>query len=712
MKILQSIKGIVCFLQILPAESGCNIYDYGANGDGQSLNTKAIVKQISMKTRNFFNLILIATMFTACSTPKPEIISILEKMVVNETGSGEIMSWFDEQDFKATPTTRWSTEGMISFWPAGLVIDLGSKYKITEVWVHDASKEDAAQAGQLSLSSGKPFEWGNPKSVDMQNSNSWVKIDWLAETRFIHLQKIATEQYNKEAEFPENCDLAINEVIIMGYPLDKSRIIEKQSRHVKLNIPMDKFIGMNSYINTPDRVHEAVGLVREYRPWRWNGVTDLKTPINWGDIKGVAGSNEYSQSNMGNSDLYYQKMLDMGVECVPCIHRHVDEANEHENVPTFGGDPNDPFSYKIMADYSFQYVARYGHEKVADNLLRTTEAAPRKSGMGLIRYFENWNEPNRWWGDPAGHFTPYQFAAFCSASYDGHLNQMGPGLGAKNADPNIKFVHGGLAFILPDYLKAMKLWSDHYRNGSFPVDVINVHHYCNTRNEQHPDGEAHGISPEEDNLKEKLARLVQWRNENLPDKEIWLSEFGWDTDENTYISAAVGHKLYPDKITMEEIQAQWLVREFLIGAAAGLDRMMMFLANDLKNYPHGVYGKCGFITVDEEYKPSWYYVKTLKYALTGMLFDKEINSGNENVWIYQFRNPENGRGANVLWCPTTDGTIVEGFELKLSEKVNAATLVSMKDKEEFGVKGKLSISDQKVKVNVSERPVIILVDKL
>lgn len=665
-----------------------------------------------MKIGNLIIFIAIFLSLMACSSQSPETIRIEWKDVVNESGSGDFMAWFDEQDVNATPVTSWNTEGMTSFWPAGLVIDLGRKYKITEIWVYDGPKAERAQGGKLILSSGKPFEWVNSKSVEMLNSKAWIKIDWAAETQFIHLQKNATEQVNKNALYPENYDLAINEVILKGYPLEKEVSLAQKPDRIAFNIPMDQFIGMNSYINTPDKIHEAVGCVREYRPWRLNGVTDLKTPINWGDLAHVTGKGEYYQKDMGNSDLYYQKMKRMGVECVPCIHRHVDEENEHENIPNFGGDPNIPKSYQVMADYSFQYIARYGSKTVPDSLLRTTEASPKKSGMGLIRYFENWNEPNRWWGEPQGHFTPYQFAAYCSATYDGHMNQMGSGFGVKNADPDIKFVHGGLAFILPDYLKAMKLWSDYYRNGSFPADVLNVHHYCNTRNEQHPVGEAHGISPEDDHLKEKLQKLVSWRNENLPDKEIWLSELGWDTDEKTYQSAAFGHKLYPDKITMEEIQGQWLVRGYLVSAAAGIDRMMMFLANDLKNYTAGVYGSCGFITVKNEFKPSWYYVKTLRSALTGMVFQDEYPSANEKVWIYRFRDLKTGKGAYVLWCPTADGTTVENYELKLTGNTLSATKVTLMDKQESGIPEIQEIAGQTIKVNVSERPVIVLVDKL
>ncbi len=648
----------------------------------------------------------------ACTNRKPEIIRITEEMVINETGSGEHMNWFDEQDTTSVPKTMWNTYGGLSYWPAGLSINLGCKYQISSIWLFDGVKEKNTEGGKFQVSSGEPFSWKKLQTYEMQNSGKWIKIDLNTQTQFIQLQKLATAQYNKSAEFPGNCDLAINEVITVGYALEE--LVEKNPFVAQKSVTttMDQFIGMNSYINTPDRVHEAIGCVREYHPWRWNGVLDLETPVDWGDIESDKSENEYAGMRIGNSDEYYQKMLDMGVECIPCIHRHVDEENEEESKPNFGGDPADPFSYKLISDYSYQFVARYGHNKVDETLLRTTEASPKKTGLGLIRYFENWNEPNGWWGPPSEHFTPYEFAAFCSASYDGHLNQMGEGFGVKNADPGIRYIFGGLANISLDYVKAMKLWSDYHRDGDFPSDVINLHHYCNTKGKQHSGEKANGISPEADNLKAKLQEVIKWRNENLPDKEVWLSEFGWDTDSSTYQSSAWGHELYPDKITLEEIQGQWLVREYLVGAAAGLDRMMMFLANDLKNYPHGVYGSCGFITVKEEYKPSWYYVKTLRNGLSGMLFEEEINSGNENVWIYKFKNPETDAGAYVVWCPTSDGTSVNDFNLNLSEQATAITLISMKDKEELGIKETLEISNHMVKINVSERPVIIQANKL
>jgi hypothetical protein len=626
----------------------------------------------------------------------------VEKHIINETGFGNAMGWFDEQNTDSVQRTTWATPGITAFWPADMVIDLGRKYKITSIRLFDEKigKHNGShyeiQKGILKVSGGKPFGWNDSINYELKNGGQWVQLQWNAETRYIQLQKISTEQYYWQKLGPYNCDLAINEIIIEGYPVEKEQLAPV-SKHVNTGVTVDQFIGMNSYMWTPDKVHDAVSIVREYHHWGWNGVKDEKTPISWAPLKGI-----------GSADEYYQKMHNRGIEAVPCLVGFVEPGKEMIK-PCFGKNPSDPQSYSLMADYLYQFAARYGHQKVACSLLRTTEPEPKKSGLGWLNYLENWNEGDRYWGAPEEHFTPYQFAAFCSACYDGNQGKMGPGYGVKNADPEMKLVLGGLASIEPGFVQSMKLWADHYRNGSFPADVLNFHHYNNTEGMQHSTKQAHGVSPEADHFKERMKKLVDWRNENLPGKEVWISEFGWDTDENSFVSAT-GHSNYPDKISLDELQAIWMIRGFLAGTAAGIDRMMMFLSEDLKG--EGVFTNSGFIRRDGSYKPSWFYTNTLKNALTGMVFLDEYPSGNENVWIYRYKNAKTGKGAYVLWCPTSDGTTVENYELKLTGDFTLATKVLLEDKQESGIQDVVEVFTKSVKIHVSEKPVILLVDKI
>lgn len=46
-----------------------------------------------------------------------------------------------------------------------------------------------------------------------------------------------------------------------------------------------------------------------------------------------------------------------------------------------------------------------------------------------------------------------------------------------------------------------------------------------------------GISPEDFKIREKIEKFVKFRNKFMPDKEIWLSEFGYNTSANTIYSA-------------------------------------------------------------------------------------------------------------------------------------------------------------------------------
>ena len=650
-----------------------------------------------MMIRRFFS-ILTMVVFAANANAEGSVpVKINKAMVVNETGSGDAMLWFDEQDMSAKPTTRWKTSGNTNCWPAGLVIDLGRDYLIESISLFDSEKAYRAEGGRLEIAVGKPFTWTTVASPEMENSSKWRVIAIGKRTRYLHLVKHATVMCNLEGEFPENCDVNIGEVIITGKPLGKSTKAKKPHGKKPKPVTMDRFIGMNSYIDTDERLYDAVGTVREYRPWRWNGVDDVSKPISWEPMK------------VGDGDKYYAHMHQLGIDCMPCIHRHVLNSAS-EQIPSFGADPNIPETYRLMADYSFQFVARYGSTRVAERLLRTTEPSPKKSGLGYIRYFENWNEQNREWGDPMCHFTPYMFAAFSSASYDGHLSTMGEGIGVKTADKKMNYVMGGLAGLSLEYIRAMKLWSDYHRHGSFPADVLNVHHYCNTRGRQHPGETANGISPEDDNLREKLEELVAWRDANLPDKELWLTEIGWDTDTISYQSAAKGHKLFPHRMTMEEIQAQWLARTFLIASAAGIDRVMMYLANDISGYTAPVYGRCGMVTTDGRLKPSFYYLATLRHALRGMTFDDDVSTG-DGVIILLYRNGHTGQKAYTIWSPTADGTIIPDYQLRTGRgKTGSVKIVELRSGMRHGVELTAAPTDGHVTLTVDETPKIVIVE--
>ena len=151
----------------------------------------------------------------------------------------------------------------------------------------------------------------------------------------------------------------------------------------------------------------------------------------------------------GNSwffDDYYAKLKAHQVTVCPALQNSspVYFKGEPDNKPIeSGADPEDPASYIIHAKHMFQFAARYGSSKVADSLVVLASDQPRTTGENSLRYFEDWNEPDKTWKGREGRFNPSDLAAMCSADYDGDQGRLGKNAGVRNADPNAKMVMGG-----------------------------------------------------------------------------------------------------------------------------------------------------------------------------------------------------------------------------------------------------------------------------
>lgn len=321
------------------------------------------------------------------------------------------------------------------------------------------------------------------------------------------------------------------------------------------------------------------------------------------------------------------------------------------------------------------------------------------SGLNLLRYFENANEPDAWWHGRSGYSTPFELAARCSADYDGDQKRMGENFGVKNADPAAQMVVGGLAGLNLNFICAMKAWADWNRGGSFPGDVLNVHHYSNNGS-----GSAQvGVSPEADGLEEQLREFVLYRNRELPGKEVWFSEFGYDTHP-----ASVQRAPVVGTASAEETQARWIVRSFLAAAAAGVDRAAQYMLRDVNPDDATQYSTSGLVTQKGEWKPktAWYYTATLKNRLSGMRFAGDVPSGNPKVRVLRFAGGA-GKTAFVVWCPTSDDTRVARFSLPVG-RIQSATLVTLSNGQTSGVAAPVAVQNQSVTLEASEKPAIVL----
>ena len=87
-------------------------------------------------------------------------------------------------------------------------------------------------------------------------------------------------------------------------------------------------------------------------------------------------------------------------------------------------------------------------------------------------------------------------------------------------------------------------------------------------------------------------------------------------------------------------------------------------------------------------------------------------TGNPNVFAYKFKSVTGNGGAYVLWCPTSNNTVVNGYQLSLGGTPSIATKTALTVGSTTGTATALTITGGKVTVNVSEQPVFVSVNNI
>ena len=694
-------------------------------------------------------LCLLAPLFAACggvedttpadTTPPPEEvfptdvvrITIDPANIYDEHGLMVLDALVDEQDTCGDPTAGTgtrpkSTPKSPGGWKDGfglsIVIDLGADFHITSVYsfqnASDSSLTVAMKADRLDA-------WGESKTGT--GGAKWIEIPVEADGRYLHLS------HSSASYVPA-------EIMIYGYRTGRYVEIPEPTPHTYPTI--GELMGLNGNVASDPADLTAGTYLREYHNWLWTEHAE-----NW--EKGLPSA-DYLGASVGNFDSFYFLCNRRGIKVVPCLMFTDDFAlfesgQSRPSAPLADGsyDSDNPATYHYYAGAIYQYVARYGmndfttviaegnpdHEHdwsrwaaledgsgakeqtcdcgaIRQQNLSTIRVlmGGKKVGLGYIEYIELGNEPNLDWEHEDDHHTAAQLAALCSACYDGHEGTMGAGYGAKYADPNIKVVMGGLAGDPLEYIRAMHLWAQFNRqDGEVPMDVINVHAYCEKRVKIDNRYYTVGVSPEEYGLAESLQDIVEWRNVYYPDREIWLSEFGWDTSGLRSSSVAV--LAYGD-YTTRQLQAMWLVRGFLLLSASGIDKAQMFMCDGENDNDGYRFATCGLIDGNGARKESWYHMRTLLTTMRDHAFVEEIDTGREDLMIYHYKNAE-GKSAYAVWCPTSNSTRIENYTFKING--TAADLVEFADKQEYGVTTPLTVAaDGTVTITATEQAILIV----
>jgi hypothetical protein len=587
-------------------------------------------------------------------------------------------------------------------YPASAVVDLRAEYDLTAVCLRDGEG-----SGDVTVSTGLPFEWSPLFTDAMTRYNQWSNHVVTVRTRYLRVTLAGQGGGPKE--------LVVYGTIVPGQtPKPQPAALARRRTTI------DELIGINAFIDDPLGVIEQAGNVREYHNWQWDeGDTNPAGTYPVYPANANAWAPSWAAGGAWDFDAYYNNLHRLGLEVTPAVWRTpswlmgTGAEPEMKPFPLGAGavetrDPLEPASYLEHADHLFQYLARYGALPVADGQLKLRAGQPRRTGLGSLRFLENWNEQDKWWKGRAANFSPFEYAAMTSADWDGHRGALGANAGMANADPSAALVMGGLAVADADYLRAMRLWFDFRRGGDNPLAALNLHHYCNDAGGQGGTATT-GISPEADGLRERFAALVDHRNRYWPDSELWVTEFGWDVDARSPQRAPSIAGM-----TAEETQARWIVRGWLELAAAGVDRGHQYMLRDVlapgSTGGEVKYTTSGLVGPKGNWAPrtSWYYQATLRQRLRGLRYHDSLTLEDPQLRASRFVDAEDRVRALAVWSATSTGRTVSGIRLPVPAGVTRATQVEFAPGQLAGIASELPVAAGSVTVEAGEKPVLVL----
>jgi hypothetical protein len=588
------------------------------------------------------------------------LIPITATMVTPLSSSpGNYQSLFDgNQD------TYWFSGWQASNYPAKIVIDLSILTAIEYIKVWDGTGNPTLKLSFAEV----PNQITREITHKLEKYNDWSEIAVNKSARYIYVELLspegdkpigALEIYGVSAGVNNPTPPITPPVTPPITPPSPTSPITITYKDASLAICT------NSFHWVPTDLVKPFSMVREYNSWVW--------------FEGTQGLNTFEPSYQSDAklDTHFAALKTAGVAPIFCVHECPPWMNNYtgfdaDNLPMDNpaGNSENPLNYKAYARFLWQVAARYGRKTYANARLTVdTSVAPggwpppnvKKSGLDLLNYISPWNEPDKWWKEPRGNFKPAQFAALLSACWDGHEGRIAGDYGIKTADPSMKIVLGGLVDMNVSYLQAMDDWFKANRTDKlFCADIIDVHHYSGNYGRDLFATTAKGISPEADNLKSLLAPLVDYKYRNHPNKELWLSEFGYDTGiRSPQRAPAYGN------FTAEDVQAMWNIRSYMEIIAAGVDRGFVFNIYDESNNPDVLYQTSGILRSQADgyaKKVSWNKINELSTQLRGLVFKGDQSNNPNTQRVYLFANADNTRQIAVIWSPTANGTVISNFQ--------------------------------------------------
>lgn len=384
----------------------------------------------------------------------------------------------------------------------------------------------------------------------------------------------------------------------------------------------------------------------------------------------------------------------------------------------------DPENYKTVAKVCYALAAKYGRVDMGEmDGLFWPSSASRSTGLDLISGLEPENEPDANWNGWVGYEHADEYAAVISASADGHCGTL-----KDEENRVIPGAHGGGIFSISSgtagvntgyMLPAILHWKARRKDATIPVDAFSLHMYFSNVGSQGSSNAPvqYGITFEEamgNSTGGQLPKVCALRDRVAPDKEVWLTEFGWGESGaretackfQCYSQAGrrVGNWTIPDR-HRSDVKGAWVVRACIQMMDMGVDMVNYYSTECENNYfDAGQWGQgAGFEMFhwnDCQDMTPGARVEAIKahectyprgdFATTG-LFGQLLGNGGYPItraywWIATFRNRLKGYVYTGMRYIDTDNRIVVAC-FKKKDEDKGAYVVYLNDNQNMGVEG-------------------------
>jgi len=621
------------------------------------------------------------------------------------SGNGDPLKLFDENADPANglvthPNTQpLPNPKMGIYYPPGrglrIVVDLHDLYALSDFYIYDKSLEPDS----VWLYTGEMNNW--KLAAAYQTSGHVAAWGW---------KNFNVHQPSRYVMIRFNSYKAIISELVLYGNLQQKIPADNDARPPALPQPtLREFAGTNAYDHVPMQLLQPFSQVRLYQQMNYFDVDTVNAYP-----KNILSLNRWQLPPPQQLRYYADSLRQAGnhmwmsIRGMP-VYLEKKGVNEKDKPVTSPGmDDEDPLSYSRHAKTFWNMAALFGKTTI-DTSLIDVDDVPKFSGLGLMDRFENGNEEDAYW--TKYYWTPVNYFAVSSADYDGHEGRMGSKHGLIVADSNAKLMTSGMIQLDTNRVRTLYFLCRQLRSDKKFIwqGGVQYHYYSNAapNNLQSP---IRGVSPEEDQLREKLAKVRAFHDRLLPGIPLILGENGYDRNQHSW-------QRTPLLAGRSESQSQGImcIRSLLAAFMAGFDGYNQYMMRNATNdenatAPYATSGMIGGPASNTVY-PVWFYWSAFIKHLGNYQPDSLVAETGP-VYIYRLKDRLNpAKKAFVLFSPTTNGSIIKNFSFKPGATHNQSfSEIHLTDNNPSGLVQTRQMQGDSIQLDIDESPVILLMN--